>query len=266
MKQNFSIVAAIILLSCNNQNSNANGSTAGSDSTLNQVAATNEIASGGGCGNNLLFQKGVVIEATTYDGNAKVVALQSSTVRKVYDEKGMTISEMDMKTTNGEGQDEKSIKGVYKCDGENFIMDMAGFLSNVKPGATVSASGLFFPLSLKAGEMLPDANHTISISSGGKNMKIVSVIKDRKVEAKESITIPAGIFEAYKISAIIDATTEMEGITEAMKKSMEEIKKKMGETRFIIWYTPELTVLKMEMYMGDKLQSRTEVTKIKIKK
>ncbi|HKO82920.1 MAG TPA: hypothetical protein VJU78_21080, partial [Chitinophagaceae bacterium] len=77
-----------------------------------------------------------------------------------------------------------------------------------------------------------------------------------------SVAIPAGTFEAFKISAVIDATTEMDGITDAMKKSMEEMKKKMGEHRFIIWYAPELTVLKMEMYQGDKLQSRTEVTKI----
>ena len=262
MKQIFSIVSAIVLLSCNNQTSNANGNAAGGDSTIKQVAAKNEIASSGGCGNNLLFQKGVVIDATTYDGNAKVVGLQSSTVMKVYNEKGVTISEMDMKSTNGEGKDEQAIKGIYKCDGKNFIMDMASFLGNAKQGTTISASGLFFPLSLSAGETLPDANHTISMSSGGKNMKIISEIKNRKVEAKESITIPAGKFEAYKISAVIDATTEMDGMTEEMKKSIQEVKKRMGETRFIIWYAPELTILKMEMYMGDKLQSRTEVTKI----
>lgn len=258
MKQIFSIVSAIVLLSCNNQTSNANSNA---DSTTTKVSSINE-KTGGGCANNLLFRKGAVIDAATYDGNGKVLGLQSSTVMKVYEEKGMTVSELDMKTTNAEGKDEKTIKAEYKCDGENFIMDM-NFLRNAASGASVKASGLFFPLNLKVGETLPDASHTINIASGGKNMKIISEIKNRKVEAKESITIPAGTFEAYKISAIIDATTEMDGMTEEMKKSMKEVKKRMGETRFIIWYTPELTILKMEMYMGDKLQSRTEVTKIK---
>ncbi|HKZ65962.1 MAG TPA: hypothetical protein VJ111_06395 [Chitinophagaceae bacterium] len=260
MKQIFSIVSAIVFLSCNNQTSNANGNA---DSTIRKVSSKNEAVSGGGCSNNLLFRKGAVIDATTYDGNGKVLGLQSSTVMKVYDEKGMTVSETDVQSTNAEGKDENVFKIAYKCDGDNFIMDMASLAGNAMQGTTISASGLSFPFILKAGQTLPDASHTISIASGGKNMKIISVIKDRKVEARESITIPAGEFEAYKISAVIDATTEMEGITEEMKKSMQAIKKRMGENRFIIWYAPELTVLKMEMYMGDKLQSRTEVTKIK---
>ncbi len=260
MKHFFSILSAIVFLSCNNQSSNANDKT--SDSVNNKIAAINKQEESGGCSNNLLFKKGTVIEATTYDGNGKVLGLQTSTVMNVYDEKGVTISETNMVSTNGAGKEEKSIKALYKCDGKNFIMDM-NFLGNAKPGASINASGLFFPLTLKTGETLPDANHTISISSNGKNMKIVSHIKNRKVEAKESITIPAGTFDVYKISAVIDATTEIEGMPEAMKKNMEDIKKRMGENRFVIWYAPELTVLKMEMYMGDKLQSRTEVTNIK---
>ena len=257
MKQIFSIVSAIILLACNNQNSKANNNAG--DSIINRVASGNETP--GSCGNNLFFRKGAVIEATTYDGNGKVLGLQSTTVVRVYEEKGMTVSELDMKTTNAEGKDEKNIKAEYKCDGENLVMDM-NFLRNAASGTSVKASGLFFPLNLKVGETLPDASHTINIASGGKNMKIISEIKNRKVEAKESITITAGEFEAYKISAVIDATTEMEGMSEEMKKSMQDIKKRMGENRFIIWYTPELTILKMEMYMGGKMQSRTEVTKI----
>jgi hypothetical protein len=54
----------------------------------------------------------------------------------------------------------------------------------------------------------------------------------------------------------------MDGMSGEMKKSMQDAKKRMGENRFIIWYTPELTVLKMEMYMGGKLQSKTEITRI----
>lgn len=262
MRQIFSIVSVIVFLSCNNQTSNANDNAAVGDSTISHGVIKSEAASGAGCGNNLLFRKGAVIEATSYDGNGKTVALQSSVVRKVYTEKGMTISELDMKNTNGEGKDEKSVKGVYKCDGKNFIVDILSFLGAAKPGATISASGLFFPLVLTAGEILPDANYTISMSYGGKDMKIVSVIKDRKVEVKESITIPAGTFEAYKISAVVDASTEMEGMAEEMKKSMQEAKKKMGTHRMIIWYSPEVTVLKMEFYQGDKLQSSNEVTKI----
>lgn len=258
MKKIFPVVFALILLSCNNQNSNANNMVA--DSTVGPSSKT-EMAGTDGCGSTLLFKKGIVIEATTYDGNGKAVGWQSSEVMRVYKENDELVSEVNMKTTDAQGKEDKAIKAEYRCDGKNFVMDM-NFLRTAASGTSVKASGLFFPLNIKVGETLPDASHTINIASGGNNMKIISEIKNRKVEAKESITIPAGVFEAYKISAIIDATTEMDGMSEEMKKSRQEIKKRMGETRFIIWYTPELTILKMEMYMGGKMQSRTEVTKI----
>lgn len=258
MKNFFPILSALIILSCNNQDSNANSNVA--DSIVGPVSK-NEISGAGGCSNALLFKKGVVIEATTYDGNGKVLGLQSSEVLRVYKEKDELISEVNMKTTNAQGKEEKIIKAEYRCDGENFVMDMT-FLRHVAPGSNVKTAGLFFPLNIKVGETLPEASHTVNIASGGKNMKIVSEIKNRKVEAKESITIPAGTFDAYRISAVIDATTEMDGMSGEMKKSMQDAKKRMGENRFIIWYTPELTVLKMEMYMGGKLQSKTEITRI----
>jgi hypothetical protein len=31
----------------------------------------------------------------------------------------------------------------------------------------------------------------------------------------------------------------------------------------IMWYTPDITIVKMEFHMGEKLVSRTEVTAIK---
>ncbi len=255
--RNFIFLSLVIIISCNNHDSNANAS---SDTTVHKNVNTETAAAG--CLNNLYFKKGTIIDATTYDGAGKVIGLQTSAVTKVYNEADKVVSEIAMKTSNADGKDEKNLAAIYKCDGENFEMDM-NFLRGPSDAANVKAAGMFFPLQLKAGQTLPDANHTINIASSGKNMKISSHIRDRKVEAKETITTPAGKFEAFRISAVIDATTEMEGMTEAMKKSMEEIKKRMGENRFIIWYSPELVIVRMEMYMGDKLQSKTEVTRIR---
>lgn len=248
----------MLLLSCNNHVSNANSNT---DSTGIKNTISDKVMPGG-CGNNLVFSKGAVIDATTYDGNGKVLSLETSTVVNVQEKDGKTFSQLDVRSTNADGKDEKNIKAEYMCDGENFVMNM-NFLGRAGAQANLNASGLYFPFRLTVGETLPEATQTINVATGGKNMKITSVISNRKVEAKESITVPAGTFEAYRISAIVDATTEIEGMSEAVKKSMAEMKKTMGETRFTVWYTPELGMLKMEMYMGGKLQSRNEVTRIK---
>ncbi len=55
----------------------------------------------------------------------------------------------------------------------------------------------------------------------------------------------------------------MAGMDERSKKVMEEMKKKMGKNKMTFWYAPDVTIIKMEFYMGDKLITRSEVTGIK---
>jgi hypothetical protein len=50
---------------------------------------------------------------------------------------------------------------------------------------------------------------------------------------------------------------------ERTKKIMEDMKSKMPKNRMVMWYAPEATVMKVEMYQGDKLVSHTDVTAIK---
>ena len=59
----------------------------------------------------------------------------------------------------------------------------------------------------------------MTMNRGGKEMKITSHIKERKVEAKESVTTPAGTFECYRISSVIEAETDMPGMDEKSKKT-----------------------------------------------
>jgi hypothetical protein len=101
------------------------------------------------------------------------------------------------------------------------------------------------------------------MTTAGKSRKITSHIKERKVEAKENITTPAGTFDCYRISSIVEAEVDMPEMDEESKKIMEKVKQQMGKTKMIFWYSPETTIIKMELYMGEKLLSRSEVTGIK---
>jgi uncharacterized protein (DUF2384 family) len=142
-------------------------------------------------------------------------------------------------------------------------IDLSGLLPGSQQNTKIESSGLQFPLHVSVGETLPEAHHIMTMNRGGKEMKITSHIKERKVEAKESVTTPAGTFECYRISSVIEAATDMQGMDEKSKKIMEEVKKKMGKNRMICWYAPDVTIIKMEFHMGDKLVTRTEVTDIK---
>ena len=82
------------------------------------------------------------------------------------------------------------------------------------------------------------------------------------MEAKESLTTAAGTFECFKISSVIETEVDMPEMDQQSKEIMEKVKKQMGKTKMIFWYSPEATIIKMELYMGDKLLSKSEVTGI----
>jgi hypothetical protein len=257
MKNFFSLVMIIIILACQNPASNSVGDTANTNAASPESGSTD-----GNCGTNLLFRKGVVIHSTTFDGTGKTTTKSVSTATKVYNEGGMTISEWEMKNTT-ESREEKAFKTIYKCDGKLLHIDLSGLLPGNQQNMKIESSGLQFPLHVSVGDTLPEARHSMTMSSGGKERKITSHIKERKVEAKESVTTPAGTFACYKISSVIEAETDMPGMDEKSKKIMEEVKKKMGKNRMICWYVPDVTIIKMEFHMGDKLVTRSEVTAIK---
>jgi hypothetical protein len=261
MKNGCSAVLFIAILACNGQP--ANGIGAGSDSNVvaGKSSAT-EAAGAGDCGNSLLFHKGAVVYTNSYDGQGKLTSKSVSTVTKTYDEGGMSVAEVEMKGVDEKDATKAPMTAKYKCDGKQLYVDLSGLM----PGGNtqqskLETSGMLFPFKLSAGETLPDASHSISMERGGKTMSITSHIKERKVEAKESLTTPAGTFECYKISSVIE--TDMPGLDEKSKQIMEETKKRMGKNRMIIWYSSDITIFKMELYMGERLLVRSEITAIK---
>jgi hypothetical protein len=113
---------------------------------------------------------------------------------------------------------------------------------------SVEGGNLEMPSSMKAGDLLKDGDLKMSFSSGGVTVMNMSVsITNRKVEAVESLTTPAGTFECYKIS--YDIATKM----------MISVKMKGIE-----WYAKGVGLVKSETYGKDgKLQGSTLLTGLK---
>ncbi len=263
MKNIFTLMMAIVLMACSNNGNNAAGSPGSDSSGSNPKEQSATGSSGGDCASNILFTEGTVMLTSSYDGQGKETSKQSSLVKKVYKQGGMSFSEMEIKTTDAKGGDEKTMNAVYKCDGKQFYVDLSSFLSENKQDMQIETSGLLFPYKPTVGEALPDANYSMNLTSAGKTTKITSHIKERKVEVKESVTTPAGTFDCYRISSVVEAEVDIPGLDEQTKQAMEKVKQQMGKTKMIFWYSPEATIIKMELYMGEKLMSRSEVTGIK---
>jgi hypothetical protein len=264
MKWNQLIVACLLLASCND-NKNETTTTAGDSATTTIVKTESPAATGGGCTNLYLFREGTVIEGASYDAGGKQISTQSSKVLNVSAEGGTLVSEVEMKSKS-QGQDERVFTGKYSCDGNKLYVDLTNLFGSMDArGATIEGDAIEFPINISEGEVLPDASYTMRMKQGGREMKITSFMKDRKVAGKETITTPAGTFNCYKISANVDAKVEMDGMDDKTKQVMEAMKKAMPKQSFVMYFDPAVSIVKVEMFSDGKLTSRTEVTSIQNK-
>jgi hypothetical protein len=141
-----------------------------------------------------------------------------------------------------------------RCEGGVFYIDMSNYLNQQSTDAykdmemSVEGGNLEMPSGMKAGDVLKDGDLKMSFSSGGMNVMNMEVsITNRKVEAIENLTTPAGTFECYKIS--YDIATKM----------MITVKMKGVE-----WYAKKVGMIKSESYSKDgKLQGSTVLNALK---
>lgn len=260
MKKTLFIFFAFAFIACNNNASNKNKTANEDEATANSASAK---TGGGACSKLIFFKKGAAIESITYDGSGSELSKGTTFIGDITNEGGNTVADAEVKTeSKTTGSSDFTVK--YKCDGENIYVDMGSFLSGIaeKKGAKTDISSIAFPINLSNGQTLADASYSITMSKGGRDIEIKSTIKNRKVEETEKITTPAGTWNCYKVSSIVEAEMNM-GDDERMKKIMEQVKKTQGQSRMIMWFAPDFGVVQTEMYMGEQLKHRTIITAVK---
>lgn len=122
---------------------------------------------------------------------------------------------------------------VY-CENGVFYIDMRKFLDQQTMESfkdmevAMETENMEFPSNLAAGQTLKDARITVSASSGGMKLFSMNVwVTNRKVEAIEDITTPAGTFTCYRITS--DVETKM--MMKISVKSVEWYAKNVGTVR-----------------------------------
>jgi hypothetical protein len=129
----------------------------------------------------------------------------------------------------------------YKCENGTMYLDMRNFLSEEQMKAfssyemKVEGTNLEIPSKLSPGQTLGDGTVTITAIGAPFPLKTTRTITDRKVEAKESITTPAGTFECYKISSKTLIESQM-GVKISTQLSTTE------------WIAPKVGTVKSESF------------------
>lgn len=199
------------------------------------------------------IEKGTFTEMKNYDAKGKLTGTVRQTVTDVRNEADGLIIKVQSEQLDKKDESLGSQELDMRCKDGVFYMDMKNFYNQAAMGdmgnaeMTIDAKDLMFPANLKPGETLPDGSMTMSYASGPIPMNMSINIFNRKVEAIENITTPAGTFECYKISYDLEMKVPIKITSKAIQ-----------------WYAKNAGAVRTESYSkNDKLMGYSELTTLR---
>ncbi|WP_297089645.1 hypothetical protein [uncultured Draconibacterium sp.] len=203
------------------------------------------------CKGFIPYKTGTKWEITNYNAKGK------PTGRIAYELKSKENNAEGLKytvqMTSYDQKDNETFSNTFEawCKNGVFEFDMKRFMSGESmqmfgnTDCQIDASEMEMPsMSAAAGTVLKDASLAIS-TSGGIGLNMTVDISDRKVEAKEKIETPAGVFDCIKISQLIST------------KMMVKIQAKSIE-----WYAEGVGMVASESYnKKGKLMGTSKLTR-----
>jgi len=199
-------------------------------------------------------QENTQMEYKQYDKKGNLSGSSVQKIIAIRKSAGSTEAEIASEHFDAKGKSLGSVTLTAKCENGVFFIDMKNYMSPESMESyedmemTIEGGNLEMPWTMKAGDVLKNGDLKMSFASGGMTIMNMSVsITNRKVEAVENITTPAGTFECYKIT--YDVATKM----------MINVKMKATE-----WYAKNVGMVKSESYTSDgKLAGSTLLTGLK---
>ncbi|MHC1773910.1 MAG: hypothetical protein AB9834_00720 [Lentimicrobium sp.] len=168
------------------------------------------------CDGYFPVKSGAFIETKNYDAKGKLTGTNQQTILAVEPlASGLSIKVKSEQFDNKDKPVSSSELGM-RCENGVFYMDMKNFLDpSTMEGMkdmemSVDGLDLEYPNIMQVGQTLKDGDISIKFMSGGMTVMNMSVkLYNRKVEAFESVTTPAGTFECYKLTYDMDVKSIM---------------------------------------------------------
>jgi hypothetical protein len=258
------LVLCAVLAACNNSGSKENPAKSSSPEKSSSASNTGGTGSGSGCGRLIFFTPGAEVDTRTYNATGEQVGSQHTRIANVRDEGGVTVAYAEGTDLQRQSDTPHVVKYSYKCDGTRIYFDLASLFHSADKERTANfqSTDIEYPIAVKAGETLPDVTSTINMEARGRKVDVKMRFTDRKVEAKEDVTTPAGTWNCYRISHVTVTDMDIPGMSDKQKQIMQSIRDKT-KMKTLTWLAPDFGIVKMEMYIGDRLVSRNEVISYK---
>lgn len=174
------------------------------------------------CNTYFNFKEGTEYEMTHYSSKDKVTGKSLSQILSVKDDGGILTAHIKGTAFDKKGEEITSLNFEYICDHGVLKMDLKRFIPKDMFGGDadikyeLEGDYLELPKSLEVGQSLKDGmiegKMTMEGNPAMANMTMTVKIFNRKVEAKEDITTPAGNFSCYKISYDMESATKVMGM------------------------------------------------------
>ncbi len=190
------------------------------------------------CNDFYLQKKGIEFEYAHYNNKNKLEYTNSTRVTDVVLKDGGWIIQTDNVSTDNKGATTHQWKQEYRCKDGVLSFDMNSLFDQKQMSefkdmeVQVVSDKLEIPSTLSVGQALNNGSATMSVSNQGMRIMTMSAtITNRKVESKESITVPAGTFDCFKITYNIET------------KSIFTVQATAAE-----WYAKGVGMIKQESY------------------
>lgn len=203
-------------------------------------------------------EEGKVLVYKRYDKKSKEIETMKYTIKNILEEGDnmeitYLIESMNAKNESGLSEEITLVKkgNVLYFDMSNFI-NKAVFQEGGKDSSEsqieIKGNNMEIPVDPQPGTSLPDANVEMAMKMGFINLKLSTNIINRRVEAIEDISVPAGSFKCFKFTGDVIASV----MGKKVNSSTAE------------WYARGVGVVKSETYdKNGKLDSYIQLEEFK---
>jgi len=153
------------------------------------------------------MSEGMLFGYQNLDAKGKVLATMRTTCLDVSKAGNAIIYKVKSEYADDKNKNQSTHEYAMRCEDGTFYMDMQNFIDPKSMQAfkdmevSVNSNDMMYPAGLAPGDSLPDASVTVSAATGGVSLlNLLINISNRQVIGTESVTVPAGTFECFKIT------------------------------------------------------------------
>lgn len=194
---------------------------------------------GQNCEYYMPFQLNKGMQYQSFSAKDKLTGSNEVIVKKIDNEDGFIVATMMSKAMDQKGKLVSEGEYSIKCNGSTIMIDMKSMINPQSMAGfegmdvVIEGSDMELPNALVVGSTLPDARMKMTVMNNGITItEMIIEITARKVESKETITVPAGTYDCYKITYDTYVETKTMGIPIRVKgKAVEYFAKGIGSVK-----------------------------------